>query len=114
MTFCPTTKWRPSNGFRASTSTELQGMWRNSAFAGLPLMTVALRVTWFAGRALFVLFPVADVFRAVVFSFLFFIGMAQCSMKDTTNAGPRVGRAFHFPLGPDLRLAASGAAQVIL
>src|ERR1700688_582683 len=77
MTFCPTTKWRPSKGFKASTSTELHGMWRNSALSGLLFRTVPLSATLLAGRAVFVVFLLADFFPAFVFSFFFFIRESQ-------------------------------------
>src|ERR1039458_325728 len=85
MTFCPTTKWRPSKGFRTSISTERHGMWRSSALSGLPFRTVALSATLLPGRAVFVAFLVADVFRVVVFSFFFFIRVAQSKILQTAS-----------------------------
>src|ERR1700704_2447083 len=85
ITFSPTMKWRPSKGFRASTATELHGMWRNSALSGLLFRMVPLSATLLAGRALFgvFVFLAADVVRLVVFNFFFFIGII--SMNDTTS-----------------------------
>src|SRR5258708_19654983 len=73
MTFLPSTKWRLRKGFRASTTTEVHATWRNSALRGLLFSTVPLRATLLAGRAVLIVFLVADFFRAVAFSFFFFI-----------------------------------------
>src|SRR5271156_6249914 len=85
MTFCPTTKCRPSNGFRASTSTELHGMWRNSAFGGLPFDTVARSAILLVERAAFVSAP--DFLRlsfagAIAPRFFFFMAMTKNTMPQ--------------------------------
>src|ERR1700692_163201 len=110
MMFWPTTKWRPSNGFRASTSTVLHGIWRNSALLGFPFTMVAFGEKRFFGLAAFIVLvvfvfvdPVADVFRAgdfaaFVFSFFFFIRVTRSrSIAPTATAITNLYTARHQP-----------------
>ncbi len=70
-------KWRPSNGFSASTSIEFHGTWRNSALR-LAFETVPLRATLLTGPAAFLLvFFVEDFLGADFFDFAFFMSVAQ-------------------------------------
>src|SRR5580658_1766565 len=83
-------------------------MWRNSAWSGLPFMTVPLRATLLAtlpaGRAAFFAFLLA-----IAFDFFFFIEVTRCgsSVKNITKRPAAWNSASPAPC-PDR------AAQVIL
>src|ERR1700722_5463129 len=84
MTFCPTTKCRPSSGFKASTATESHEICRSSPLFALP--TVPFSATLFFINRLdalrdelffaVVFFPITDFFLVPVFAF-FFIRIAS-------------------------------------